>query len=514
MELVYNFYLAMKVLSSKQIKEADMFTIQEEPISAIDLMERASLACFKWISEHINQTITFHVFCGAGNNGGDGLCIARLLHQHNYTVVVYTTTELTEKTSDCYATNYTRLKTLKNITIKPINSSADIPIIASSDCIIDALFGIGLNKNITDIQALLVESINHTQATIIAIDIPSGLLADESSVQVSSIIVKATYTLSFEQYKLAFLMAENGDYLGQVVILSIGLHPDYLKNCNSPYEIVEAYQIKGLIKPRNSFSHKGNNGHVLIMAGSYGKVGAAVIASKASLRSGAGLVSIYAPKCAYNILQTTIPEAMVITDKNEKYISTIPDLNPYTSIGIGPGIGTGEKTANALHEIIMTCKKPMVIDADAINILAKHKDWLENIIPGTIFTPHPKEFERLVGPSKNNFERLALQLYFCKRYGVYIILKGKFTCITTPEGMSYFNPTGNAGMAKGGSGDMLTGILAALLAQGYSAKDTCIIGTYLHGLAADIAVKKTGEHALLASDCINHIGKAFIKIVG
>ncbi len=503
----------MKVLSSKQIKDADAFTIQEEPVSAIDLMERASLACFNWISEHINQTITFHVFCGGGNNGGDGLCIARLLHQHNYKVVVYITAELTEKASDCYVANYKRLGALKNITIKPIHSVADIPVIDSSDCIIDALFGIGLNKSITGIKAQVIDAINHSLATIIAIDMPSGLLADKSSIQVSEIIVKATYTLSFEQYKLAFLMAENADYLGQVVILPIGLHPEFLQSCNSPYEIVEASHIKALIKPRNSFSHKGNNGHCLIVAGSYGKVGAAVIASKASLRSGAGLVSIYAPQCAYTILQATIPEAMVITDENEKYITAIPDLNRFTSIGIGPGIGTCEETANALHEIIMTYKKPMVIDADAINILAKHKSWLENIIPGTIFTPHPKEFERLVGPSKNNFERLALQLDFCKRYQVYIILKGKFTCITTPEGKCYFNPTGNAGMAKGGSGDMLTGMLTALLAQGYSPKDSCIAGTYLHGLAADIAVKKTGEYALLATDGIHHIGKAFLHIL-
>lgn len=502
----------MKVLSSKQIKEADIFTIQEEPISAIDLMERASLACFNWIVENITPTKTFHVFCGGGNNGGDGLCIARLLHQHNYTVVVYTT-ELMEKTSDCYATNYIRLKALNNITVKPIRSAADIPTIDSSDCIIDALFGIGLNKVITGIQSQIIDTINHSLATIIAIDMPSGLLADESSIQISKTIVKATYTLSFEQYKLAFLMAENADYVGHLVILPVGLHPNYINNCNSPYEIVEANHIKALIKPRNSFSHKGNNGHSLIVAGSYGKVGAAIIASKASLRSGAGLVSICAPKCAYTILQATIPEAMVITDENEKYITAIPELNPFTSIGIGPGIGTSEETANALHKIIMTYKKPMVIDADAINILAKHKDWLENIIPGTIFTPHPKEFERLVGPNKNNFERLALQLDFCKRYQVYIILKGKFTCITTPEGKCYFNPTGNAGMAKGGSGDMLTGMITAWLAQGYSPKDSCMAGTYLHGLAADIAVKKTGEHALLATDCIRHIGKAFLHVL-
>jgi ADP-dependent NAD(P)H-hydrate dehydratase / NAD(P)H-hydrate epimerase len=501
----------MKVLSSKQIREADSYTIEHEPVASIELMERAAAACFKWIVQHFDVSLPFNVFCGTGNNGGDGLVIARMLHQNGYHVTTYIVRS-GKNASEDFKTNESRLRNLEKVKIIDLTSIDDIQKLSKADVIIDALFGTGLNKPVKDLAADVIKYMNQSEAKTISIDIPSGLFADQASGISTNQITRARYTLSFQVYKLAFLFAENAEYIGEVIILPIGLNEKHISSVMSNYELPEQKHIQRILKKRKPFSHKGNYGHAAIVAGSYGKMGAAILASKACLKTGTGLLTACIPACGYEIMQTSVPEAMVLCDENEKRISSGFKTDSFNTIGMGPGIGTAKETADALKQIIQNFRHPLIFDADAINIISENKTWMDFIPPGSIFTPHPKEFERLTGKTNDHFERNKLQIEFSKRYNVFVVLKGRYTCIACPDGMCYFNPTGNPGMAKGGSGDVLTGILTGLLAQGYSSKDTCIAGVYLHGWAADIAVKKTGEYSLLATDIIDNIGKAILEL--
>jgi NAD(P)H-hydrate epimerase len=243
-------------------------------------------------------------------------------------------------------------------------------------------------------------------------------------------------------------------------------------------------------------------------------MGAAVLAAKACLRSGPGLVTAHIPRSGNTILQTAVPEAMLFLDADEDIFSGIPDLSGYSSIAIGPGIGQADATRRALKHLIQNSNLPLIFDADALNILGESKTWISFIPKGSIFTPHPKEFERLVGKSSDDFERNKIQREFSIKHGVYVVLKGAHTAITTPDGNCYFNTTGNPGMATGGSGDVLTGILAGIKAQGYSSLETCLLGVYIHGLAGDFAAEERGHEALIAGDIIQHLGNAFLSLYG
>lgn len=501
----------MKILSKDEIKKVDEYTILHEPIDSIDLMERAANACTNWIIQHIQPHLSINVFCGVGNNGGDGLAIARLLLQKGFIVKTFIVRAMAIPSED-FIKNEKRLASTKNTDIYELVHVDQFPHLSESDIVIDALFGIGLNKPIEGIYSQVIKKINESSKTVIAIDIPSGLMADTSSAANDGAIIKARYTLSFETVKLAFMMAENADFVGRFYILSIGVNQDIIQTFTSAPQLLELSMVQHILQPRKPFAHKGNFGHVVIIAGSYGKMGAAVLAAKACLRTGAGLLTMHVPSCGYSIIQTSIPEAMVTCDEHEKFIATSIVLGRHQAIGIGPGLGCEKETANVLKLILRQNTQPMVIDADAINIISEKLSWMKLITAGSIFTPHPKEFERLVGKTSNQFERFSKQVEFSKRYQIFIVLKGKYTCITCPDGQAYFNSTGNPGMAKGGSGDALTGILTGLLAQGNTPKETCLLGVYLHGLAGDLAMAEIGERSLLASDLIDYIGKAYQSI--
>ena len=281
---------------------------------------------------------------------------------------------------------------------------------------------------------------------------------------------------------------------------------------SSIYNLISTDLVKRIHKIRQKFDHKGTFGHALIIAGSYGKVGAAILAARACLRSGAGLLTIHAPKCAYEILQISLPEAMVSLDFHEYYFTRVKDLSPYKAIGIGCGISTQMLTANALEYVLKNVSTPLVLDADALNLMAVEQKLLKLLPKKSIITPHPKEFERLFGASINDFEMLILQIAKSKEYGIYIVLKRANTCITTPEGVCYFNDTGNPGMATAGSGDALTGIITGLLSQNYSPLEAAVLGVYVHGLAGDMAAKKLGHEALLAGYIIDNLGNAFSEV--
>jgi len=502
----------MKILSIENTREADNYTIKNEPISSINLMERAAGQIFKWIKKRVDKTVKVIIYAGPGNNGGDGLAVARMLANKNYIVEV-NLIMFTDKTSNDFNTNLARLKENGNIKINKIANEQELKKTNADSLIIDAIFGSGLNRPAKGLAAEVIHNINNQPAIKIAIDIPSGLFADESSKNDISPIVRVDYTLSFQMPKLAFLMPENNGFVGQWEILDIGLLPEFIDKVETNDYFMQKEDIAFSIKPRTKFSHKGTYGHALLIAGSYGKMGAAVLAAKACLRSGVGLLDVHIPKTGYQIMQTATPETMLNLDRYDNYFSEVPELNKYNVVGIGPGLGMEQQSQMALKLLIQNNQNPMVFDADALNILSENKTWLAFLPKNSVLTPHPKEFERLAGKWQNDFERLEMQKQFAIKYGVVVVLKGAHTSVCLPSGKCYFNSTGNPGMATAGSGDVLTGLITGLIAQSYPPATAAIMGVFIHGLAGDIAMKKTGMQSLLAGDIIDCFGKAFKKLM-
>ena len=500
----------MKILSIEQIRQADDYTIKNEPISSVDLMERAASKCFNWIKSNIGKKHRFKVFCGTGNNGGDGLAIARMLLDINCDVNIYLV-RFSKKESDDFIANHEKLKKYKKINITEISEDSLLPEINDDDIIIDEIFGSGLNKPVSGFSAGLIDHLNKSFSQIISIDIPSGLFGDDNTNN-NGAIIKAKFTLTFQQPKLSFLFSSTSKFVGTWHVLDIGLHQTFINSvkCNNYY--TELSDCKAMYKPRPKFSHKGNYGHALLISGSYGKIGATVLASKATLKAGTGLLTVNMPKCGYQILQSTVPEAMTVTDVCETHITDIVDIKDYNAIAIGPGLDKKEETAKVLKLLIQNSANPIIIDADGLNILSENPTWLSFLPKSSILTPHPKEFERLIGKKATDTERFDLQREFSVKHFVYVIQKGAHTSISCPDGSCYFNSTGNPGMATAGSGDVLTGILLGLLAQGYSPFEASVIGVYLHGLAGDFAAARNGYESLIASDITAFICKAFKKL--
>lgn len=496
----------MEIFSAEQIRAWDEYTILHEPISSIDLMERAATSCLTWLEKNGYLEQSFSIYCSKGNNGGDGLALARMLSALDCPVTVYIL-EFGHIGTEDFQVNLARLHQTP-VEVRFIQGIEHFYPVVAGEVLIDAVFGSGLNRKLEGVTEQLVQHLNASGNEIIAIDIPSGMFVNSTSK--GNTMIRAAHTLSFQCYKPAFLMPENEAAVGEVHILDIGLHPGYLRQVSSETELLDPAIIGAIFKPRKSFAHKGNFGHALLAAGSYGKMGAAVLAARSCLRTGAGLLTCQIPGCGYTILQAALPEAMVQVDSDEKIHTSISgELDKYSVIGIGPGIGTDPRTVAFLRDVLQRYQKPMVLDADALNILSSHSELLSSIPPYSILTPHPKEFERLFGPSPNDFARLEKAREQAKKHQCIIVLKGHYTYIAMPGGKSYFNSTGNAGMAKGGSGDVLTGILTALLSQSYSPGEAALLGVYLHGLAGDCAAADWSEESMLPSDLTDHLGNAF-----
>ena len=501
----------MKILSSPQLKELDKYTITHEPIASIDLMERAALALTDAITSRWNQSYQMAVFAGPGNNGGDALAVARLLSQKGYHVEVYLFNTKGKLSEECQ-TNLDRLKTCGSVYLTEISTHFDPPTLTEQHLVIDGLFGSGLNKPLNGGFAAVVKYINASKAQVVAIDIPSGLMGEDNTYNIRQNIVRADVTLSIQLPKLSFLFPENEDIVGEWELLDIGLKQTYIDAAPTHYTIIEEEDIRQIIKPRKRFAHKGNFGHGLLIAGSYGMAGASILSAKACLKSGIGLLTVHVPIHNHDLLQTTVPEAIVQTDIHERYFAQPTSLNRYQALAIGPGLGQDEDTALAMMEQIHGSTLPIVLDADAINILSTHRNWMSRIPKRSILTPHLGELERLVGKCMDTYERLLKVKELAAYLQSYIIVKGAWTAIVTPEGNYFFNPTGNPGMATGGSGDVLTGILLALLAQGYTQEEACRLGVYVHGLAGDIAAEEMTEIAMTANDIITSLPKAWKKI--
>lgn len=500
----------MKIFTAEQIYEADKQTILNQGIDSTELMKRAATKIFEWLTDYLQDSKRkISVFCGIGNNGGDALIVAKLLLEKGYSAQTYVVNLNNIRSKDfLWAYNeFTRSTESEPILL----SEGDcFPKVHQEELLIDGIFGIGLNRSITGWVKDLVQHINQSKAYKLAIDIPSGLFANAPYTDPDAII-RADHTLSFQVPKLAFFLPENFLYVPSFKILDICLDKKYLQTAETIAELTTKAVVKKLYKPKQPFDHKGSNGHALIVGGSYGKIGAAILSTKACLRTGAGLVTCFVPKCGYPIMQSTVPEAMVLTDVHENRITTITlSFNP-SAIAIGMGIGQAIKTKKTLLELFKTANCPMVIDADALNLIAKHKDLKEAIPKGSILTPHPGELKRLLGDWENDYDKLEKTKKFSKKHKAIIIIKGAYTTIVHDDKL-YINTTGNPGMATAGSGDVLSGVLAALLSQNYKALATSMLGVYLHGKAGDFALKNKGYESLIAGDIINQIGKAIIGV--
>ncbi len=492
----------MKILSTNQIRAWDQYTIENLPISSIDLMEKAAIKCVKWLQNNFSGKRKYILFIGTGNNGGDGLAMARFLKSNRQDVDVFA---LKSKPtgSDDFNEQLKRARE-EGIPINSFQEYGDFIKPTKNDLLIDALFGTGLNRAIEGDYANFLEKINNLPGIKISIDIPSGISADFSFTHQA--VFKADYTLSFQVPKLAFLLPENDKFIGDWKILDIGLMLGFLDTIPLNTELLDPNDIQHVLKPRPKYAHKGTFGHTLLLGGSFGMTGAILLASKAAMRMGTGLLTVSCLPDVYGPLLTSLPEAMSLLseDSKELVFSTI-DYAKFTAIGIGPGLNKKENSLLLLKEVLANSNGGLVIDADAINLLGKHKGLLDDMPKQTILTPHVKEFDRITNTHTNHEERIRSAREFAIKYDCILVLKGAYTAVVSSEGKCYFNATGNPGMATGGSGDVLLGMIAALLAQGISPIDAARFGVYIHGVAGDLGARKVGEHSLIPSDIIDFL---------
>jgi ADP-dependent NAD(P)H-hydrate dehydratase / NAD(P)H-hydrate epimerase len=499
--------LIMKIFQTEQVRLIDQFTIENEPIASSHLMERAASKCTAWLINNYSRERSFKIFAGCGNNGGDGLAIARQLASNDYRVEVFLV-KVSDTLSDDAKINLELIKKKKVIDIREISKSDHFPQIDADDVVIDALFGSGLTRPLTGLAAEMVKYLNHCSGTKISIDMPSGLPGE--GIAKNDAVFKAHHVLTFQFPFLSFFYAENAEYIGSWHTLDISLLPLAIQQTPTHFFLTLADDID--IKKRPEFGHKGTFGHSLLISGSSGMAGAAILSAKASLKCGCGLVTVHLPKSMAAIMHTAFPEALVSIDEGVSVITALPDVSKYSAVAIGPGIGQAQETKKVLFQLIESCRIPLVLDADALNILASENQYINKLPKNSILTPHPGEFDRLFGKSSNSYERQLKQIEKSTELGVYIVLKGRYTCISTPDGCSYMNSTGNSGMATAGSGDILSGMIVSFLAQGYSPFEAAKTAVYMHGLAGDIASVELCPESVIASDIINYIHKAFNRI--
>jgi len=497
-----------KIFETSKIKELDQYTIEHEPIASIDLVERAAKAFTQEFCYNFSRQNRVVVFSGQGNNGADALAIAYMLSEEGYQVETYLLNPVDHLSHEC---EINRQRLLDNGKVRFVEVTGDFtpPTLSKRDIVIDGLFGSGLNRPLSGGYAAVVDYINKSNALVVSIDIPSGLFGEDNRLNIPDCIIKADFTYTFEFPKLAFFMPENELFIGKWKVLSIGIHPDIIEKTKTHFKMITDADFTGLLMPRNKFAHKGMFGHALLVAGSKGKMGAAVLGAKACLRSGVGLLTVHIPQRGETTLHTTVPEAMLSLDANADFVSALPDTTAYEAIAIGPGLATQTSSVVMLKELLESVRKPLLLDADALNILASNPELVPLLPPFSILTPHPKEFDRLFGACECGYERIQKARIKAMELTVCIVLKGAYTAICTPEGNVYFNSTGNPGMATAGSGDVLTGVILSLLAQGYAPETSAVTGVYLHGLAGDLATASISEESVIAGDIIQMLGKAF-----
>lgn len=500
----------MKIFTIEQLREADKVTVEKQGITAVELMERAATRAFEELMKNLKRHKTIHVFCGVGNNGADGLVISRNLLQHGYKVKVHIV-NYTENHSEGFEVMMTRLKKVIKTEVAWLNDGDQFPEVGKKDTIVDAIFGIGLNRPLPAWVNDLVAHLNTAHSDAFAIDMPTGMFSDRILGDDQN-IMKVDATMTFQRPKLVFYLAQTAEYVGRIKAIDIGLDKCHLKKTQTAVHLIGRNKLFRIRQPRERFSHKGTYGHSLIIGGSYGMMGSVVLASKAGLRVGAGKVTALVPTCGYNIMQTSVPEVMVMTSSEEKRLSDFEKLSftPET-ICFGVGAGTDDKTAAFFEQLLHATDRPMVIDADGLNLLAAHKEWLKLVPKNSILTPHPMELKRLIGEWKDDFDKLRKTDEFAKKYKLIVVMKDAIS-MTVSHDRIFINSSGNPGMATAGSGDVLSGVIAGLLAQGYEPENAAVFGVYLHGSAGDLALKESSLEALIAGDLVKHFGAAFERL--
>ena len=502
----------MKIFRADQVREIDAYTIKNEPVRSIDLMERAASRLTGWYVRHFHTNRKVVIFAGPGNNGGDALAMARMLAGRQFRVECYLL-KFGTLSEDC-AINLERLREQGLVKMFETGEHDPLPEIDRMDVVVDGIFGSGLSRSVTGLAARVIQLINEKAGSVIAIDIPSGLFGEDNSVNDPGTVIRANYTLTFQFPFLSFFFDDNEELVGQWRVQDIKLHPAAIEGMETGYRTVEHEEIRSFLPQRRKYAHKGTFGHALMIAGSYGMMGAALMSGESCLRSGAGLVTLHVPRFGYGIVQTGFPEAIVSLDQSDILFSEPPDLAPYSAVGIGPGLGCKSNSCKGLKMVLERVNVPLVIDADGLNILSEHPQWLDMLPENSVLTPHPREFDRLAGPSENSYKRHLKQIEFARKYRVIVVLKGAHTGIASPMGGYWFNTTGNPGMATGGSGDLLTGLITGLLAQGVPSLEAALTGVFIHGLAGDKAVEFSSEEALIAGDIMLYYGEAFSELKG
>ncbi len=471
----------LPLLTSQHIREADAYTIINEPINSLDLMERAASAFVNaFTDEYPDKAKSIAIYCGTGNNGGDGLAIARMLNRLSYRDIAVKIARFSDKSSNDFIENLKRLKStgIPITEIKP----GDKLVEETADIIIDALLGTGLNKPLKTDYANLINFLNDLNKPIISVDVPTGFFC-EGEIEKDAVAIQSELTITFQQPKINFLLPESAPYIAKFKVVDFGLDKAFIQSLNSPYQLIEKADIRHILKPRKTFTHKGIYGHALIVAGQPETMGAALLCSSACAHTGAGLTTACIPQNGLTALNTSLSEVMAIVRAGIKEMNI--GWDKFSTVAIGPGLGKKSDALALLKEAFKNYDKPMVIDADALNLIAENPDLLRRIPKDSIITPHMKEFDRLFGDHASWWSRLETIRQKAKEYNINIVLKNQYTIIGTPDGNLYFNTTGNPAMASGGMGDVLTGVIAALLAQKYSPKEACILGTYLHGASGD-----------------------------
>lgn len=503
----------MKILNSKILKEIDEATCKAQEIDSLELMERAASAVTCEIISRFLPSRRIVVMAGPGNNGGDALAVARLLIEQGYRRVEIYLFNIKGKLSHDCNEERKRLISIEGVNFTEVNHDFHPPRLDEDDLVVDGLFGSGLRDTLQGGFVALANLINDSGAYVVSIDVPSGLSCEWNSHAKRSNMVHADLTLSIQLPRLAFFFSENEPVIGEWKLLDIELDKDSIRSAQTDFMMVDVRSVRPLLKKRDKFTGKRDYGSALMFTGSAGMMGAAVLSAQAALRSGAGLVTVHSASCGMPILQTAVPEAMFEPDRNKWLISEMKMHHSHQAIGVGCGIGTNEETINALEHLLKNASAPLVLDADALNCIAKRPSLLSVIPANTIITPHAGEFDRLFGEHVSDEERLLKAIEMARYYSIFIVLKGHYTATVRPTGRVYFNSTGNPGMATAGSGDVLTGIITALLAQGYRPELAATIGVYLHGLAGDIACSEMGEAGMTAGDIAARAGLAMRSVI-
>lgn len=503
----------MKIFTTENIRKIDRYTIDDEGVSSQELIHRVAEGVVGEIISRWSPSKPTMVFAGAGNNGADALIVAKLLIEAGFnTHVVLINVKGDSLSRDCRLARE-ELMSLGNVSMTEIVHTAHIPPLTADHLVVDGLFGTGLHNPLEGGYMAMARYINESGATVLSIDVPSGMFGDWNTRVLARNVVHADYTVAVQFPRLAFFLSDNADLVGKWKVVDIGLSRRAIEETPTKYFYIEKDDVKRVLKVRPDFCSKVDFGHALLISGCYGMMGAAVLAARGALRAGVGKLSVHSARCGFNVLQTAVPEALFSPDRNDIVISDMTPRFSYTAIGVGPGIGTNDATKGALETLIKTIKRPMVLDADALNIIARNPSLIDHITPGSILTPHAGEFDRIFGSQASAEVRLLKALEVAHKYKLIIVLKGHYSATVRPDGKVFFNSTGSAAMATGGSGDVLTGIITSLLAQGYKSEAAATAGVYIHGLAGDIAARSEGDYGTTAADIAASVGKAIKEIM-